>query len=255
MATTKQKRKAGAQGRKRDPFEQPAGMEQEYARDLRKIGREIGRIIDGYDARDPYQRDQMYAALKRYSEIVAPWAKAKASSMVVRMQGKDLRQWNMAATNMSNELKLQLARAPMLSVMQKLQTEQVKLITSLPTEAAERVHKLAIDSITGGARSDTFAAEIARSGDVAMSRATMIARTETSRTAATIQRARAQHIGSEGYVWRTARDSDVRPSHKKMEGKFVAWTSPPTLDKLTGHAGCLPNCRCWSDPLIPDIYA
>lgn len=247
-------RNKGRKGRKRDPFEQPFAREQQYARDLRQIGREIGRIIDGYDATDPFQRQQMYDALKKYSEIVAPWAQTKAAAMVARIANTDEKQWLKATGEMSIELRAQLRRAPMLSVMKALQQEQVVLITSLPIEAAERVHKFAVESITGGVRSKSFAADIAKSGDVAMSRATMIARTETSRTAATIQRARATSIGSEGYVWRTARDSDVRPSHKKMEGVFVAWTSPPTLDNLTGHAGCLPNCRCWSDPLIPDVY-
>lgn len=231
------------------------GLEQQYARDLRQIGREVGRIINGFDVIDSQQRDEMDRALRRYAEIVAPWAKAKAGLMVARLNNTDATAWRRATEEMSTELKAQLQRAPMRSIMQELQAEQVRLITSLPTEAAERVHYLARTSIVSGVRSKEFAAEIARSGDVTMSRATMIARTETSRIAATLQRVRAEHIGSEGYVWRTARDSDVRPSHRRLEGKFVAWTSPPTLDKLTGHAGCLPNCRCWSDPLIPDVFA
>ncbi|MDR0067994.1 phage head morphogenesis protein, partial [Acinetobacter sp. 11520] len=31
------------------------------------------------------------------------------------------------------------------------------------------------------------------------------------------------------------------------------WDNPPTLDNLKGHAGCLPNCRCYPEPSIPDI--
>jgi len=90
------------------------------------------------------------------------------------------------------------------------------------------------------------------SGDVARSRALLIARTEVTRTATTLTQARAEHIGSEGYIWRTAGDGDVRPSHRAMNGKFVRWDSPPTLDNLTGHAGCVPNCRCYAEPVIPD---
>ncbi|MDR8377773.1 phage head morphogenesis protein, partial [Acinetobacter baumannii] len=56
-----------------------------------------------------------------------------------------------------------------------------------------------------------------------------------------------------GYIWRTSEDGDVRPSHKAMNGKFVAWNSPPTLDNLKGHAGCLPNCRCYTEPVIPNF--
>ena len=36
-----------------------------------------------------------------------------------------------------------------------------------------------------------------------------------------------------------------------MEGKFVRWDSPPTLDGMTGHAGEFPNDRCYPEPVIP----
>ena len=36
-----------------------------------------------------------------------------------------------------------------------------------------------------------------------------------------------------------------------MEGKFVSWDSPPTLDGMTGHAGEFPYCRCYPEPVIP----
>jgi hypothetical protein len=35
-----------------------------------------------------------------------------------------------------------------------------------------------------------------------------------------------------------------------MKDKFVRWDNPPTLDGMTGHAGCLPNCECWSEVQI-----
>ena len=58
-------------------------------------------------------------------------------------------------------------------------------------------------------------------------------------------------MGSLGYIWRTARDGDTRPSHRAMEGKFVKWDEPQLLDGMTGHAGEFPNCRCYPEPVIP----
>ncbi|MCY1351943.1 phage head morphogenesis protein, SPP1 gp7 family [compost metagenome] len=113
------------------------------------------------------------------------------------------------------------------------------------------MHDLTLQGIEDSTRANEIAKEIQRSGEVATSRAQLIARTEVSRTAATLTEARAKATGSEGYIWRTAHDGTVRSSHKAMEGKFVPWSTPPTLDKLTGHAGCLPNCRCWPEPVIP----
>ena len=42
-----------------------------------------------------------------------------------------------------------------------------------------------------------------------------------------------------------------RPAHRAMEGKFIKWSQPPTLDGMTGHAGEFPNCRCHPEPVIP----
>jgi SPP1 gp7 family putative phage head morphogenesis protein len=136
--------------------------------------------------------------------------------------------------------------------MRRLLDEQVTLIKSIPLDAAKRVHRLTLEGIENSGRASEVAKEIMRSGEVAKSRATLIARTETSRTATVLTQARAEHIGSDGYVWRTSGDSDVRPSHRRMNGKFVPWNHPPTLDNLTGHAGALPNCRCYPEPVIPE---
>nr|WP_246374794.1 phage minor head protein [Pseudochelatococcus contaminans] len=130
--------------------------------------------------------------------------------------------------------------------------EQVRLITSLPSEAAQRVHDLTIEGITQGTRASEIAKKIMEAGDVTASRANMIARTEVSRTATLLTQARAEYVGSDGYIWRTSGDSDVRPSHKAMNGKFVRWSELPELDGMVGHAGALPNCRCYPEPVIPD---
>src|SRR5260363_200893 len=102
------------------------------------------------------------------------------------------------------------------------------------------------------ARMREMARAILRSGDIAVGRAYLIARTETSRAAMALTQARAQHVGSDGYLWRTAGDADVRPSHRRMNGEFVKWDAPPELDKWIGHAGCVPKCRCTAEPAIPE---
>jgi SPP1 gp7 family putative phage head morphogenesis protein len=152
---------------------------------------------------------------------------------------------------MSLALRQEVENAPTGHTMKTLLAEQVHLIRSIPTEAAQRVHRLVIEG-HGSTRAGDIAKEIMRSGNVTKSRAELIALTETSRAASTLTQARAQHIGSEGYIWRTSKDSHVRDSHRKMEGRFVRWDSPPTLDGLTGHAGCLPRCRCYPEPVIPE---
>lgn len=139
-------------------------------------------------------------------------------------------------------------------VMQSIIAEQVKYIKSLPLEAADRVYDIqnrAIEAVVTGGRAEHFAKEIVASGDIAKSRADLIARTELGRATGALDQARALSIGSNGYIWRTAEDGDVRHSHREMEGKFVEWGKPPTLDGMTGHAGELPNCRCYKEIVFP----
>jgi SPP1 gp7 family putative phage head morphogenesis protein len=138
--------------------------------------------------------------------------------------------------------------------MRQSLAEQVRLITSLPREAAARVHKLTTEALVTGSRAAEIAREILNTGEVTESRAKLIARTEVSRTATALTQARAQHVGSEGYIWRTSRDGAVRRSHKAMEGRIVRWNEPPELDGMVGHAGEFPNCRCFVEPILPDRF-
>ena len=135
--------------------------------------------------------------------------------------------------------------------MQDRIAENVRLIKSIVTHSADEVAKLVQESMATGMRAEDLAKRIEHVGEVSKSRARTIAATEVSKAGTALTRARAESVGSEGYIWRTARDGAVRDSHRMMEGKFVRWDSPPTLDGMTGHAGEFPNCRCYPEPVIP----
>ena len=236
----------------KNPWGKTTAGEAEYARDLRSIAKEIGKIIQRYNPTDPANFPPLRYALEKYSELLRPWAATRSARLIEQANLKNKKVWKKVSQEMGTGLRRELqSNNPIGARVQELMNEQVKLITSLPKEAGERVHKLVIENITQGGRSPEIAKEILRSGEVAASRANLIARTEVSRTATVLTQARAESVGSQGYIWRTAHDVNVRPSHKKMEGKFVRWDDPPTLDGLTGHAGALPNCRCYPEPVFP----
>jgi SPP1 gp7 family putative phage head morphogenesis protein len=156
---------------------------------------------------------------------------------------------------MGRALAREIKTAPTGLVMQQLMADQAALITSLPIEAAERIQRLATENLQYSSRGDEMIREIMRTGEVTKSRATLIARTETARATSVLTQARAQHVGSEGYIWRTAKDEIVRTSHRLMEGEYVRWDTMPRLsDGTRTHAGCFFNCRCYPEPVIPDIY-
>lgn len=193
-------------------------------------------------------------ALDSYSVIIDGWAARVAERFTLDVARHNERQWRQHSKSISNELRDMVDNAPVGQVMKSIVAEQIKYIKSLPLEAAERIYDIqnkAIEAVVSGGRAEPFAKEIAASGDVAISRANLIARTEIGRASTALTQARVLSIGSIGYIWRTSEDGDVRESHAKMEGIFVRWDNPPTLDGMTGHAGALPNCRCYCEVVFP----
>lgn len=192
------------------------------------------------------------AALRKYAETLTPWARSVAARMVTEVARRDATAWAEHGRELGRALRREIEHAPTGEMLRKYMNEQVTLITSLPIEAAERVHKLTLEAQSSGRRAEEIAEDIMRTGDVTVSRANTIARTEVSRTASGLTMVRAKYVGSVAYVWRTSRDKDVRPSHRKMEGETVQWDEPVTLDGMTAHAGAFPNCRCFSEVILPE---
>jgi len=228
------------------------GIELRYGSQLTRVAQQVGSIIQPFTPGDMSQVPTIQHLLNAYADMLKQWAVTTASNMLMDVALRDEQSWMVLAKDMSREMRNEIRNAPTGEVMRSLLAEQVDLIQSIPREAGLRVHRLTLEGLEDSTRASEIAKEIMRSEDVSKSRAMLIARTEVSRTATTLTQARAQSIESPGYFWTTSHDTDVRPSHKAMDGKFIAWSAPPTIDGLTGHAGCVPNCRCWAKVAIPD---
>lgn len=226
-------------------------VEKRYGRQLRRIASYIDTIVRGFDVEDETVYPSIVTALRRYANTLDEWAVSTARSVLTEIETRDRQTWTEYAQNLSTGLRQEIRNAPTGKVFSELLGEHVRLIKSLPLGAAQRIQDLATESVTDGARRGQIVQMIMDSGQVSKARATAIARTTVSTASTKFTQARAQHIGSEGYFWRIS-GVNTRPSHYKMRDKFVRWDSPPTLDNLTGHAGCLPNCDCYAEPAIPD---
>lgn len=240
---------------KRQAWTKARLAETQYNTRLRAVAKQVGVIVRGL-APAGVIRDLsiLLKSLRSYSEMLEPWAQSVAAFMLADVARRDAKMWKQRGKEMATGLQREIATAPTGDILRQLQAEQVTLIKSLPLEAAERVQKLAMESIVSSARADEIVKAILATSSVTENRARLIARTEVSRAASNLVQARASYAGSDGYIWRTAGDGDVRDSHAAMEGKYVRWSSPPTLDKMVGHAGCLPYCRCYAEPVFPDDY-
>lgn len=240
----------------RERFLSGRKAETQYARQLRAVAKQIGEIVRGI-APDGIVGDvgPLIATLNRYADILAPWAQSVAWRMIVDVSKRDALAWTRHGQMIGQSLRQEIDGAPTGAAMKLALQERVKEITSLPREAAERLFNLTAEGIAGGRRAAEIAKDILQSGEVSKSRAMMLARTGVSTTATSLTKARAEYVGSSGYIWRTSRDGDVRPSHRAMEGKFVPWNDPPTLDGYKAHCGEFANCRCFPEPVLPEWRA
>lgn len=224
--------------------------ESQYARMLRGVARAVGHLVD---AHEPGAESTLEHMLRHYAEVLRPWARATAERMLGDVMRRDERVWRSLSREMGRALHEEIGSAPTGAAMRESLDRQVALITSLPLDAARRVHELATGALYGGARPEEIQKQILQTGHVTRSRANLIARTEVARATTELTRARAEHVGSEGYVWRTAEDADVRPLHRKLAGRFVRWDDPPVAGEggERAHAGSIYNCRCYPEVVIP----
>lgn len=229
-------------------------IEIRYSQQLRKVAGYVDAIVKGFDVNDPQSWPLIRASLNEYSNTLQFWAESTAGRIITDVALRDEKTWLIYAQDLSRGMRDQIRNTDIGAVYQQLLNEQVSLIKSLPLNAAQRVHDLSTRALIEGNRASDISNLIMATGQVTKARANTIARTEVSRASSVFTQARAENLGSEGYIWRTSDDLDVRPSHRAMNGKFVKWDEPPTLDKMTGHAGCLPNCRCYCEPVIPEDF-
>lgn len=228
----------------------------DYARKLRGVARQCGEIVKAFApdgvVSNPHDVAQM---LGRYAELLRPWARAVAVGMLRDVERRDASAWFEHAREMGRLLREEIETAPTGEVMREALERQVTLITSLPIEAGQRVHKLTTESMINSSRASEIAKEILASGEVTASRATLIARTETARTASELTKARALAAGITHYMWHAQLDSDTRASHRAMHGKIFRFDDPPEVNEngryMKHGPGEIWNCRCFAVPQIP----
>lgn len=233
-------------------IERARQTEKRFARQLRKIAYHVGDIVRAFPDNDLLSWPTLEAALAHYSEAIMPWAQSAAALMLSEVNRHDLAAWTQLSTDMKRALRAEIDNAPTGAAMRALLADQVTLIKSIPIEAGERVHRWVLEGIADGTRAAEVSKAIQATSDVTAARATCLARTETSRAATTLTQVRAEFVGSTHFVWTTSGDSDVRASHKALNGKPFMWSDPPICDPPAYRAlpGAIWNCRCFPFPLL-----
>jgi SPP1 gp7 family putative phage head morphogenesis protein len=229
--------------------------ELQFGRALRRVASKCGALARrAFDPDRPMGSTALIRReLENYGQALAPWARATAEKMVQDVARRDESYWQERAKTMSINLRKQIKSSPVGIALRERMYEAAGYISSLPLEAAQRVEQLSVEYMTRGIRASQLAARVMATGQVTKGRANLIARTEVARTANVLVEVRSKSVGSEGYIWRTSRDADVRDDHRPLEGKFIRWDSPPIAGpkRMRYHAGQGPNCRCFPEPVLP----
>ncbi len=128
--------------------------------------------------------------------------------------------------------------------------ENVSLITKMETEYLSTVEGIVQRGVRQGQSSATIAKDLKKRLDVTKSRARLIARDQVSKLNGQLTELRQTNLGIEKYIWRTAQDERVRPTHRAHNGKKFDWDNPPSN---TGHPGEDIQCRCYAEPDFDNV--
>lgn len=130
--------------------------------------------------------------------------------------------------------------------------ENVGLIKTIPESYFQKIETVMLEQVVQGRTSaKSLIDELQELGAQSKRRARFIARDQTAKLTAAMNRERNQALGITEYVWRTSRDERVRESHAKRDGKRFRWDDPPAGGPADGgHPGEAINCRCTAEPVV-----
>ena len=133
-------------------------------------------------------------------------------------------------------------------------TENVGLIKSIPSKYLSEVNGAVMRSITTGNGLADLVPFLKKHKNMTERRATFIAKDQTKKAFANLNRARLEKLGVSEYKWLHSRGSlHPRKLHQEYNGLIFKWSEPPILNPKTGeraHPGIGINCKCKALPVI-----
>ena len=236
--------------------------ERRYYRLLNRLFRRAEQEIVGLE--DP---EKIIRALNHLSEsrLFIEWAREAARQMATILAVDQKATWRLAAKASSQgrmiykALLKETTKTAIGQTIQDIVVENSRLIKTVPSNMAKQLSKLAQKRWMEGKRPYEITQEILKKANhLREFEARRIARTESAKASSALVQARAEALGLEFYIWRTARDGDrVRKSHQIMEGVICRWSEAPNPEAMAGeksrgpyHAGGIYNCRCIPLPVL-----
>lgn len=130
--------------------------------------------------------------------------------------------------------------------------ENISLIKSIPEQYLTRVEGSVMRSYTAGRDLATMTKEIREAYPITAKRAAFIARDQSNKANAVVNRARQLELGITRAKWMHSHAGiNPRPSHVAANGKEYDIAKGCLIDGEYIQPGEEPNCRCTSRPILP----
>ena len=256
--------RARARGRTRAP-RPPKQAERGNEDDLRRLARQVGRIINADLAKHLAfaARAERKDAELNLGEIGIDLEGIRIKILrLVRRRAPAIATAIADRTNRNNQeiiarlFNIDVARESpqILAALSAARDANVALITRMADEQLAQVRRLVNEAGTSGMRAATLAKRLQERLAIGERRAALIARDQTLKINGQLTQIRQRDAGVERYVWSTSQDERVREMHAELEGQTFSWDDPPVTNEQgdTNHPGEDYQCRCIAIPVIPE---
>lgn len=148
------------------------------------------------------------------------------------------------------------ATAQQQTALQAVLGGNVSLIRSIGQQYLNRVEESVWRSVNAGYDMAQLTRELRKDYGISERRATFIARDQTNKAKAAIEKARRQELGITEAIWMHSHaGKEPRPSHVAANGKRFDVSKGMYLDGKWVQPGTEPNCRCTSRSVIKGFNA
>lgn len=123
------------------------------------------------------------------------------------------------------------------------------LITGMTDDLVKRIQTVTTNSLISGETVGSLQKKLKAEFELSDARARLIARDQTNKLNADLNRIRQQQAEVNKYTWRTSRDERVREDHRRVNGEVYEY-GEPTGVKSGAEPGQDIQCRCIAQGVI-----
>lgn len=234
----------------------PLGFEKSLLIQLRKVEQAIASgirdiIIPRYKVKLVTDADEdSFSALRLLVAAMVRQAGRQVAQLLKLEGARHTKAWMAAARRaFSIDLSGVVSEEDLETYLDAAALRNSALITGLADDIIKRVATETTAALIAGESAAQLQARLKRQLEIGDSRARLIARDQTGKLTADLNRIRHEQAGITKYIWRTSVDERVRPRHRDLEGKVYEYGEP------TGAEDGLPpgqpiQCRCIAQAVV-----